>query len=296
MIFITIIIIITLLLVYNRKKIDNHNEKIENHNSSNKIVCLYAYYEKNKLYKSNLEFFLNKGGILPEIDYFIIINGKCTVNIPKYKNVRIIYRENKGYDFGAYFHIIENYITKKYDYYVCLNASVCGPYYSLENSNKKWIDYFLELFNTDDVQLVGTSINMDPILGTHVQSMFFIITNKYLEILKEEGFINEKKINNYGDNIWDIIINYEIKLSTIALNKGYNINCILSKYMNKDYRIIKDNINPSGTDPYFPNKYFNGTIDKYEVIFFKNARFEPYFNIELQYIFLIFILLLCNYF
>jgi lipopolysaccharide biosynthesis protein len=264
-----IIILITIIIVLFVHFNKTNKEKYNDIKTDNKIVCLYAYYEKDNQYKNNLEFFLNKGGILEEIDYYIIVNGQCTVNIPEYKNIKIIYRENKGYDFGAYFHVLENHINKKYDYYVFLNTSVCGPYY-LEKNNKKWIDYFLELFNKTDVKIVGTSINMSS-LGTHVQSMFFVITNDYLDILKKEDFINEKKINNYT-NIWDIVVNYEIKLSKIALDKGYNINCILSKYKDKDYRVLKNNINPSNDDPYFPNKYFNGTIDKYEVIFFKNTR------------------------
>ena len=71
----------------------------------------------------------------------------------------------------------------------------------------------------------------------------------------------------------NLIINYEIRLSTIALEKGYNINCILSKYRDIDYRVVKRNINPTGDDPYHKGRYFGQTIDKYDVIFFKNSRF-----------------------
>ena len=47
--------------------------KYETFKEKNKICCLYAYYEKNDLYKSNLEYFL-KNGILENVDYYFIIN------------------------------------------------------------------------------------------------------------------------------------------------------------------------------------------------------------------------------
>jgi outer membrane protein assembly factor BamD (BamD/ComL family) len=76
------------------------------------ICCIYAYYEKNEKYKKNFEHFLQHG-ILPNVDYFIVVNGLCTVVIPKYKNIHVYPRENKGYDFGAYSNGIKN-MEKEY--------------------------------------------------------------------------------------------------------------------------------------------------------------------------------------
>ena len=169
----------------------NNFEKFEEKNfDENEIVCLYAYYEKDELYKNNFKFFINNGGLVPNINYYIIINGKCSVSIPNYPNIIVIKRENKGFDFGAYFHVLQNHIKRKYKYYVFLNTSVCGPY--VKDKHKPWINSFLELFNKTDIKIVGTSINMYS-LGTHVQSMFFVITDDYLNILKNEGFIDEDK-------------------------------------------------------------------------------------------------------
>ena len=109
----------------------------------NAKCCLYAYYEKNELYKNNFKFFLKnlklflKNGILKDVDYFFIINGSCSLNINKIiskkniynklTNINIIYRDNKGYDFGAYNYVINNY-NLNYDYYFFMNSSVIGPY------------------------------------------------------------------------------------------------------------------------------------------------------------------------
>ena len=274
------ICIFLLYIIFIYKKIYHIQE-----NFTNKRLCLfYAYYEKDKKYKNNFIFFLNNG-ILDEIDYYIIINGNCSVDIPKKDNITIFKRENVGYDFGAYSYAIKN-IKKKYDYYFFMNTSVCGPYLDKHHIDKKWYEYFLELFNNSDIKLVGTSINIynynlfrqvnlktmynkvKPF--THIQSMFFCIDNEYYTYLKELDFFNENECVN-GDMTY-IIAHKEFGLSQLAIKNGWNINSILSRYKNHDYRTL-EKLEGNMGDPYFKDKYFGGTIDKYEVIFFKNARF-----------------------
>lgn len=257
------------------------------------ICCLYSYYEKNEQYKNNLQHFIENGGILNSVEYYIIINGECSIDFARIKNnpkIHIIYRENKGFDFGAYSDVIHNHIKKEYKYYFFLNTSVIGPCFRSENSAShiKWTDSFIELFTDESVKIVGTSINtyspnmnvhkyLISLYGkknvySHVQSMFFCIKSDYLQFLQKLDFFKTEDICNMNMN--EIILKKEIGLSQIALNAGWNINCILSKYKGLDYRQINHNINPSTLDgdPYNPNKYFYGNIDKYEVIFFKNNR------------------------
>ena len=286
---IIILIIFTIINTFLSKRIYKKKINItclyENYQNNNKICCLYAYYEKNDLYKNNLEYFLNNG-ILDNIDYYIIINGKCTVNIPEKENIKILKRENKGWDFGAYSYCIKT-LDKEYDYYFFLNTSVIGPY--LENkAENDWSIYFIELFK-DNVKLVGTSINVFDNKGLgeytlsdvynhdkpypHVQSMFFCIDNEFFNYLKSIHFFNEDEINNMKD-INEVIVKKEIGLSQMALSQGWNINCILSKYKDLDYINIKENINKTSqeSDPYYKDNYFGGNIDKNEVIFYKNNR------------------------
>ena len=292
LIFITsiiIIFIVTIIIFYTinylLKKYNRKKEHFNNNNSSNNICTLYAYYEKNDLYKDNFTYFLNNG-ILDNVDYYIIINGECTINIPERSNITLFKRENKGYDFGAYSYAIKN-IKREYHYYFFINTSVSGPY--LKDSNKPWISYFLELFN-DDVKVVGTSINIftSNTFGlkydlsklynksapySHVQSMFFCIDNEYYQHLKNINFFDEDNMNN-AEDIQYIIVTKEIGLSQIALKEGWNINSILSKYKNLDYRVINEDINNTSRngDPYYQKSYFGEDIDKYEAIFYKNNR------------------------
>jgi lipopolysaccharide biosynthesis protein len=278
---IIILIVILLFIILNLFCKKKRNELFTD---KNRICCLYSYYEKNELYKNNFIYFL-KNGILDDVDYIIIINGKCSIGIPEMDNLRVYVRENKGYDFGAYSHGIKK-LENDYDYYFFINTSVRGPY--LKNNNKPWTDYFINLFNKD-VKLVGTSINVCTIKElkskyklkkyygkdppySHIQSMFFGMDNEYFNFLKDIDFFDEDELKD--KEMEYVIAKKEIGLSQILLKRGYNINSILNKYKNLDYRILDKDINHTSLngDPYYKNRYFGNTIDEYEAIFFKNNR------------------------
>lgn len=264
-----IIYLFILLLVFVLITIYTQYNKKEGFDTNNKLCCFYTYYEKDASYKNNFEYFL-KNGILDKVDYYIIINGKSSVTIHSKPNIKVLYRENKGYDFGGYSYAITK-LNKNYEYYFFMNTSVCGPY-----GVKDWTEPFIKLFNDDDIKVVGTTINIDhidnKILKPHVQSMFFCIPHDYLKYLNRIDFFNEDTINNY--TMMELINNKEVMLSTIALKNNWNINCILDKYKGLDYRMVDSDINPTSTngDPYYKNGYFGKSIKKEDVIFFKNNR------------------------
>ena len=244
------------------------------------VCCLYAYYEKNDEYKENLEYFLDHG-ILSDVDYYIIVNGMCSVDIPRSANIHVYFRENKGYDFGAYSHAVRK-MGKKYSHYFFINTSVRGPLLRHGRDNAPWTSYFIHLLG-GDTRLAGTSINiytaanLDRYYGkknvySHVQSMFFVMDHQLFSLLKKRHFFNESAIDNM--DMESVILRKEIGLSQIALAEGWNINSILPLYRGLDYRTLDHDINPTsvGGDPYFHGAYFGGTIDPYDVIFFKNNR------------------------
>lgn len=291
-IIVSLLIIITLYILIKKYKKQYKKEYLEENfyleYKNNKYCCIYAYYEKDNLYKSNFDYFL-KNGILNHVDYYIIINGEFTINIPKGNNINIFKRENIGYDFGAYSYAISK-IIKQYEYYFFLNTSVCGPYFKNNKTLKDWTIFFINLFNSDlNTKLVGTTINiypskifenfnLDKLYGnkkfySHVQTMFFALNSESFEYLKSINFFNEDECNNIKD-INEIIAKKEFGLSQHILNKGWNINSILPEYRDLDYRILKSKINKSSNcgDVYYKNAYFGKSIDKYDVIFYKNNR------------------------
>lgn len=273
------IIAIIYINIYYRKKYEFFS------NTNNKFVCLYAYYEKNEQYRNNLIYFLNNGGILENVDYFIIINGKCSINIPNLKNIKVIRRKNKGFDFGAWSHVVQNYLikSKQYEYYIFINSSVEGPHIPKSKNNKNWLEIFLELFSNEDIKMVGSTINIldkpwryinnIDIPYTHIQSMFYILDKEAFIYLNNLKFFNEKKANKFT-HIDDFIYNYEIKLSQLILKNNWNINCIVPYYKNIDYRKIKHNINTTGSDVLFKNSFFGKTLQPEDVIFYKGYRFN----------------------
>ena len=107
---------------------------------------------------------------------------------------------------------------------------------------------------------------------SHIQSMFFILNSEGYEFLNQNKFFDDEVILNTRTDINYMIINKEIMMSQLIIKNGWNINCILPKYRDLDYREVKSNINPSGCDPYYRGAYFGGTIQPEEVVFYKSYR------------------------
>jgi hypothetical protein len=265
-------------------------------------LCMLAYYEKDETYKQNLEYFLQHG-VYPNMDYLIIVNGICTCTAlrnEKRPNVKVMYRENTGYDFGAYSHALSvlqggdsvqdtvvniPYKLDKYRYFFFINSSVRGPFVKPHLEMSDWSYQFTDLLK-DDVHLVGTTIcilhsnspffmvDKDHLTRPHVQSMVLVMDRLCLDLLLPHIF-NPEFITN---DMWSTIINKEILLSTKVLEKGWNISCLAAKYQGFDYRKITTNINYSAAplgDACHPGAYFGGTLDPYEIVFIKTNRGLP---------------------
>jgi lipopolysaccharide biosynthesis protein len=244
---------------------------------------VYAYYEKNDKYRANAEYFLQHG-ILPHVQYYIVLNGKCSVTIPVAPNVTVIQRENVGFDFGAYDSVLCSNDFSAYDFVFFLNTSVCGPYYE---RGADWTQPFLAMFKEDkDVKLVGTTINVLPqkishlLPGDdvkryhpHVQSMMFVVDRESLAFLHTRRAFRVTSTMTFAE----IIGNIEVGISYLILKNGWNINCLLAGYRGLDYRKIDLQPNTASErtsgDPYYIGSYYDKTILPTDVIFFKNNRF-----------------------
>ena len=235
-----------------------------------RIIIIYAYYE-TPVSSYNLSFFVKKELLYRDnIDYLIVINGEiCSVEIPQLPNLKIIRRENTGYDFGAHSVALENIKTnnKNYDYYFFINSGVIGPILP-HYFKSHWTEIFTNKIN-DDVKLVGTTIVCLPTYdlggyGPKVEGFFFCTDNIGLKLLE-----NKKTIFQIHNDKVSAIVNGEYGLSNCILSHGYNIDCMLDRYQNIDWKDKKnwnlnDNIHPSR------HKSFYGfSIDPYEVIFHK---------------------------
>jgi lipopolysaccharide biosynthesis protein len=251
-----------------------------------RILVIYAYYEKDNIYKNNLEYFLRKG-LDNNCDYIFAINGHCSVQIPDMSNIKIIHRSNDGYDFGAYDDALMTINIHNYAYFIFLNTSVRGPflppYISL---SMKWYEPFINLIK-NNVKLVGTSINIlnsvssehsqifERITGfgrphTHVQSQFFAMDKKCLEYLLSKNLFSSCKYKN----MTEFIAHKEIMMSQLVLKNGWNISCIIPEYQRIDYIRLDTDINHTALnhDPCFIGSCFGRTVHPYEIIFIKTNR------------------------
>jgi len=250
----------------------------------NKIVVLFSYYEKNDIYKKNLEFFL-KLGVYDECDYVFIISGTSTVNIPEKSNIKVLYRDNIDYDFGAYTDGLKIIDINKYDYFTFINSSVRGPFIP-SFVNIKWYQPFINLLK-DNVKLVGTTINILNTESsselqlfrkltnfekpyTHVQSQMFVVDRDCLTYLINNNFFTNYTYQNYSE----FIAITEILMSQLVLKNGWNISCVVPEYQNQDYKLLKEDINKTSIngDPNFTGACFGRTIHPYECIFIKINR------------------------
>lgn len=235
----------------------------------NKTLVLYVFHQFNDRVKYFIENAIFKH---PLVDFIIISNGyndeKLREIVPYY--VKIIIRENLGYDFGGWsrglFDIIESnslgsgekYLYEKYKYFIFVNSSVIGPFIPMYYK-KKWTDIFIEQLNEQDinnnVKIIGPTINscggglgeyIKPENGSHVQSYLFCVERNTLDFLmrekifenemNEDGSINNHLINKYNSmNFVDAINNKEILMSRKIIENGWNIGSLLKMYINVDF-------------------------------------------------------------
>jgi hypothetical protein len=208
-----------------------------------------------------------------DIDYIIVINGffhNKSIIFPNCKNIKILKRENKGFDFGGHRAALD-YLeqqNKKYDYYFFMNSGVIGPILPDNFSEPHWTNVFIRKIN-DKVKLVGTTIVCLPATdaggyGPRVEGFFFMVDQIGLDLLKKQGnvFYNH-------ETFYDDIVNGEYGLSRCILENGYSIDCMLQRYNGIDWRNpenynLNDNIHPSRK-----NSFYGESINPYEVIFHK---------------------------
>jgi len=245
-----------------------------------RTICYYAYFEKDASYKNNLKFFL-KNGINDAMDYVFIVNGKSSVIFPKRSNIEVLFRENKGYDFGAYHYALNHseHDWREYDYFIFLNTSVRGPYTQRFKGYNAWQDVFTSQLD-DSTKLAGTTINAWPvtIYKPHVQGQMFAIDKECLTMLLQDTDVFSEADRAY----WDVVNISEIGMSKAVLDNGWNITCLASKYKGIDYRYISRDVNPTSNqgDPNFVGAYWGNTVDGLDIMFIKTNRELPMPTVE----------------
>lgn len=231
-----------------------------------KILIIYAYHETPDALR-NLAFFC-RHAITPYRDrqHVIVINGACSIEsqIPKFENVTVLRRENKGFDFGAWAHALRDSRTDQFDYFFFINSSVTGPFLPAYQDASRWPDPFIELIN-DRVKLGGITINVyggNPI----VQSMFLVTDKVGLGLLSKNGIFT----GNDNDATKEaVILGREIPSSKIILGAGFHVDCLAATHSKRALAPLKRD--KSG-DIFYPGAYRGHTLEPIDTCFFKTNR------------------------
>ena len=249
-------------------------------------AIVYHYYEKDSKYRDNLIYFLSVG-ILEAHDYYIVIAGGCTIELPLKENIFYIKTSNKNNDYGGYSEFIKTAAQKlqNYKFFIFVNSSVRGPFLPNYSPSDWTVPFIKKLSN--DTHLVGSTINVLPIhsvyskiLGetssylppfTHVQTTSYALTSEALNYLVSLGFYDIDRFMSKDE----VIAFYELRLSREIIKNGWNFSSITPLYDCIDYRNQKEfteNDSAVNGDVLFKKGFMGRTLNPYDLIFIKVNR------------------------
>ncbi|KAF3083159.1 hypothetical protein TWF569_006850 [Orbilia oligospora] len=211
--------------------------------------------------RQNILFFINHA-LHAEADFIFILNGPTTIEpfIPTHKpNIKIVRRENKCFDLGAYADVLQRNdgeLMKKYKRFIMMNGSVRGPFMP-SWSRECWSDAMLAKL-TDTNKLVGLSYNCRKI--RHIQSMLLATDSIGISLIMP-------KINQCFESFMKAI-GGEISITGAVTSQGYNVTALMTSFQSsKDYA----NTCKHG-DILLNNRYYNITMHPFETMFQKANR------------------------
>ena len=242
--------------------------KRKNKNKTLVLFCFHKYIQRVKDFVEN--------AVFPDknVDFLFISNDKkVNVSLPSY--VKLIKRDNVGYDFGAWSDgLLTDNLYKKYNNFIFVNSSVSGPFLP-EKYEGKWTDIYLDGLK-NNVKLFGSTINTirDPLHRSHVQSYIFCLDKETLEHLILCGIFSK---TNYAKSFIEAVYDKEVLMSRKIIEKGWNIGSLLPLYDGVDFTF--KNKHPKDYDIRFMgdvmfDKYMDKLWKKTDLVFVKGNRIE----------------------
>jgi hypothetical protein len=232
-----------------------------------KLLVLYVFH----IYNDRVKHFIDNCIFKDDNTDFILISNNKNNSFTAPDYVKILFRDNIGFDFGGWSDaLLINDLYKNYDYFIFVNSSVLGPYLP-SYYNGKWTDIYINGLK-DNIKLFGSTINADPINFSHVQSYIFSMDKNTLEYLINcEIFTMRYYLNDFIETISQ----KEIKMSRKIIENNWNIGSLLNHYRNVDFT-FKDKKPQDYNIEFFGDIAFSSYLNKlftlYEVVFIKGNR------------------------
>ena len=194
-----------------------------------KLLVLYVFH----IFNDRVKHFI-KNCIFDEknVDFIIISNDKNNIfDVPD--NVKTLFRDNIGYDFGGWSDaLLTNNLYENYDNFIFVNSSASGPFIPSYYKDK-WTDIYINGLQ-NNIKLFGSTISTccDPINKSHVQSYIFSMDKTTLEYLINCEIFS---MTNYANTFNDAILLKEILMSRKIIENNWNIGSLLQYYANVDF-------------------------------------------------------------
>jgi lipopolysaccharide biosynthesis protein len=220
-----------------------------------RLLVLYVFHE----YNDRVQHFIEHAIFYDENVDFIMISNKKENNFDTPTYVNKIYRDNIGYDFGGWSDaLLTNDLYKMYDYFLCVNSSVIGPFIPSYYTGR-WTDIYINGLK-NNVKLFGSTINAlnKPEKLAHLQSYIFCMDSITLQYLIDCEIFST---TNYAPSFHDAIWNKEVLMSRKIIENGWNIGSLLPHYNTVDFT--------------FKNK----KPEEYNITFLNDVMFSDYRNV-----------------
>ena len=270
--------------VINKNVINHLTQKIYNNtyheptSSTKKILVLFVYH----IYNNRVKNFIKKCIFNDDnIDFIIISNTKNQYNnnilktISRRKNVKMLFRDNVGYDFGGWSEaLLKDNLYENYENYIFVNSSVVGPFLKPDFKGR-WTDIYINGLK-DNVKLFGSTINTvsNPLTLSHVQSYIFSMDKPTLKYLIDCSIFSTI---HYATSQIDAINNQEILMSRKIIENNWNIGSLMKYYENVDFTFRDKKPNDYNMifldDVMYPHSR-NIMWNEQEIIFIKGNRFK----------------------
>jgi hypothetical protein len=231
-----------------------------------KTMILYAFHQLN----DRVQYFIDHAIFQsPEFDFFMICNNRSIdIKVPDY--VKVIKRDNLGYDFGAWSEgLLDKDRYKLYDAFIFLNSSILGPYLP-PGFAKPWPHRFLDGLK-DNIKLFGSTINAfgDPRSAIHVQSFAFCAKKETVEFLISRGIFSTKQFaTTFDEAIW----HREVRMSREIIAAGWNIGSLMKLYNGIDFTFNTKKAEDCKIKWAHGDMMYSGKVIKEEVMFVKGNR------------------------
>ncbi|CAK1362869.1 hypothetical protein CB0940_04976 [Cercospora beticola] len=247
----------------------------------NEDLILFSFHETEGATK-NLQFFI-KHALYAKADFIFIINGEHTQDLSalvELPNVRIVERENRCFDLGAYHEVLTANTTLQVAYkrYMFINDSVRGPFLPSWAERTCWSDAYWDKLD-ERTRLAGMSWNCANGIPypPHLQSMVLAFTNATLAMLLPNMKCYESML--------DAVMNGETKLAGMITESGYDVYAMEGRFAAHSGASGKnttaflewcvdtpETVTSGGNDILYSGKYEGSTLHPYETIFVKTNR------------------------